>query len=273
MLDSKLGRAWRFVGTAVGFGLFGLGGLICGIVVFPLIRITVPGVDRRRRLSRWLVGHLFALFIRVMALLGVMRYEVTWENEVPRKRGYLIAANHPSLIDVVFLISLFPDADCIVKASLWSNPFMALTLRAADYISNRSPIEALQSCISRLQSGRSLILFPEGTRSVPGMPLRFRAGAAAVAVRAGQPILPVIISCEPSTLTKGEHWASIPPKQVRFHLRVLSPVDLPPEIKKCPNHREATSRANAFMLALFKAELGEEMQEKTHASGHYVVQR
>ena len=92
-------------------------------------------------------------------------------------------------------------------------------------------------------------------------------------MRAGQPILPVVISCDPPTLKKGEHWASIPPQQVRFELRILPPVDLPPDIKNCPSHREATRRANAFMLALFKAELGHDVEDETPESGHYVVRR
>jgi 1-acyl-sn-glycerol-3-phosphate acyltransferase len=101
-----------------------------------------------------------------------------------------------------------------------------------------------------------LILFPEGTRSVPGKALDFQLGAAAVAVRAGRPLLPVIISCDPPTLAKGEPWYAIPPRRVHFRMRVLEPVDLPSHIGSHARNRDATQAANQFMLELFQRETG-----------------
>ena len=256
MLASRINRLWRLLVTAFSFAAFGLGGLVCGLVLFPILRIVVPDRRRRRRIARWLVGALFRAFIRLMSFLGGLRYAIPYEGDPPGKGGYLIVANHPTLIDVVFLIALFPEADCIVKGSLWSNPFMAVTVRVADYISNQSPIEALDESITRLRDGNSLILFPEGTRSVPGKALDFQLGAAAVAVRSGRPLLPVIISCDPPTLAKGEPWHSIPPRRVEFRMRVLQPIDLAPHIGNYARNRDATQAANAFMLALFQREIG-----------------
>ena len=61
-----------------------------------------------------------------------------------------------------------------------------------------------------------MIIFPEGTRSVPGQPCRFQRGAAAIALQADKILTPVTISCYPSTLTKAEKWYQIPDR--RFHL-------------------------------------------------------
>ncbi len=256
MLASGIDRSWRFFATAVSFAAFGIGGLICGLVLFPILRVVVPHSTRRRRITRSVVGALFRVFIRLMAFLGGLKYDISYAGERPGRGSYLIVANHPTLIDVVFLIALFPRADCIVKASLWRNPFMAVTVRVADYISNRSPIKALDEAITRLRNGNSLILFPEGTRSVPGKALDFQLGAAAVAVRSGRPLLPVIISCDPPTLAKGEPWYAIPPRRVDFSMRVLEPVDLPSHIGSHARNRDATQAANEFMLELFQREIG-----------------
>jgi 1-acyl-sn-glycerol-3-phosphate acyltransferase len=256
MLASGIDRSWRFLVTAFSFAAFGVGGLICGLVLFPILRVVVPDRGRRRRIARSLVGALFRAFIRLMAFLGGLKYDISYAGDPPGQGSYLIVANHPTLIDVVFLIALFPRADCIVKGSLWWNPFMAVTVRVADYISNRSPIEALDESIRRLRDGNSLILFPEGTRSVPGKALDFQLGAAAVAVRSGRPLLPVIISCDPPTLSKGEPWYAIPPRRVDFRMRVLQPVDLTSHIGTHARNREATQAANEFMLALFEREIG-----------------
>lgn len=61
-----------------------------------------------------------------------------------------------------------------------------------------------------------MIIFPEGTRSLPGKPYRFQRGAAAIALQANTRVTPVTLTCHPSTLTKAERWYQIPER--RFHL-------------------------------------------------------
>jgi len=53
--------------------------------------------------------------------------------------GQLIIANHPTLVDIVFLISRVKQANCIVKQKLWHNPFMRGPILNAGYISNGDP--------------------------------------------------------------------------------------------------------------------------------------
>jgi hypothetical protein len=93
-----------------------------------------------------------------------------------------VLANHPTLIDVVFLISLLPNADCVVKR-VACNPFMRGPVRAAGYISNDDGAGLVDDCIAAVRAGGSLVIFPEGTRSVPGQPPRLQRGAANIAVR------------------------------------------------------------------------------------------
>ena len=68
----------------------------------------------------------------------------------------------------------------------------------------------MQAARASLARGNSLIIFPEGTRTVPGRPIRMQRGAANVALRLAQPIRPVLISVAPDTLTKHRPWYQIP---------------------------------------------------------------
>jgi len=86
----------------------------------------------------------------------------------------------------------------------------------AGYISNGDPEQMIAECVDYLKSGGCMIIFPEGTRSVPGKPYRFQRGAAAIALQANATVTPVTLTCYPSTLTKAEQWYQIP--QRRFHL-------------------------------------------------------
>ena len=219
---------------------FGMAGLAMGLIVFPLLFIIIRNRDVRQTVARAIIGKAFTGFIWMMKSLGVLSYRIAGSEHIRPASNQLIIANHPTLIDVVFLVSLFPQADCVVKAAVIRNPFMRNTARAANYISNDAPDEWLQECISRLESGGRLLLFPEGTRSVPGAPLDLKLGAAAIAVRANSEILPITIRCTPPTLAKGEPWHRIPETRPFFAIRIFAPVSIEELSRGDRNCRQAT---------------------------------
>lgn len=98
-----------------------------------------------------------------------------------------------------------------VNESLYHNPFMRDPILNAGYINNGDPKKMIAECVEWLKSGGTMIIFPEGTRSVPGKPCRFQRGAATIALQANQIVTPVTLSCYPDTLTKAEPWNQILP--------------------------------------------------------------
>lgn len=222
MTTTRLNYYWRLAATGGCFAMFGIGGLFLSTLVFPVL-LVFPAKNRLLS-ARWLIHKSFGLFMGLMEKVGVMRFDVVGADRLRDCRNALVLANHPTLIDVVALVSLMPTASCVVKQALWQNPLLGGVVRAADYISNSEPENLLSDCAADLAAGNPLIIFPEGTRSQPGKPLSFLRGAAYIALKSGMPILPVLIHCSPSTLTKREKWYQIPRR--RFHLRVevLEPV-------------------------------------------------
>jgi len=214
-ISIKLDFCWRLFATGLSFFSFGVGGFLLWITVFPVISL-LPGT-RLHRVSRGqkIVSFSFYVFIGLMHRLGVMTYEIVGLDKLNRP-GQLIIANHPTLVDIVFLISRIKHASCIVKAKLWHNPFMRGPIVNAGYISNGDPEQMIADCVAWLRSGGSMIIFPEGTRSRPEKPYLFQRGAAAIALQANAVVTPVTMSCSPSTLTKAERWYEIP--ACRFHL-------------------------------------------------------
>src|SRR5690606_3555824 len=99
-----------------------------------------------------------------------------------QRPGLLVLANHPCLIDVVFLIAFTPNPDCIVKGGLLANPAMRGYLRLTGFLRNDRGAELIEDARSSLAAGSALIIFPEGTRTQPGQPLQFQRGAANVAL-------------------------------------------------------------------------------------------
>ena len=251
MVSQPISYLWRLAGTGTSFLLFGVFGILLGAVLFPLLRLMPMSRERRRTFSVRLVGWSFRAFIGFMRGTGVLSYEFRGRERLGRP-GQLIIANHPSLIDVVFLIAFTPLAGCVVKASMWRNPFTSGVASAAGYVRNAPTDEMIEGASSALHRDQVLIMFPEGTRTTPGKPLEFHRGAASVAVRAARILTPVFIRVEPVTLTKGLPWYRIPARRPHFSLVVGEDIDISPF--RANNPLPKAGRAlNQFLIARFSS--------------------
>ncbi len=206
---------WRLFATGLSFTVFGLGGILLWLLVFPFLNLFVSDKQKKTQYAQWWVHKSFYCFIGLMFRLGIMTYEIKGLEKL-NKPGQLIIANHPTLIDIVLLISRISATNCIVKEKLWHNPFTRGPVINAGYISNGDPELMISQSVDRLKSGASMIIFPEGSRSVQGKDYKFQRSAARVALQANARVTPVSINCYPNTLTKAEKWYQIP-KQA-FHL-------------------------------------------------------
>ncbi len=220
-----LDRGWRIFATGFSFAVFGIYALLLALTVCPLVALVSWNPDSRSRRVQWLVHRGCGQFVAMMKALGLLTCEVHGREHLEAAGRRLIVANHPSLIDAVFLLSWLPQADCIVKQALTVNPFLRWTVAWAGYIGNSAPDELVVSCAEKLRAGRSLLIFPEGTRSVPGRTPVFRRGAARVALLSEAQVLPVQIRCEPVTLTKGEKWWQVPERPPHYSFVISEPFD------------------------------------------------
>jgi 1-acyl-sn-glycerol-3-phosphate acyltransferase len=245
---------WRGFATALCFFIFGLTSLVLGLIVFPILRL-LPGVraDHSRRV-RCTLQHGMRIFIAVMRGVGVLTYTIHGRERLGRA-GQIIVANHPSLIDVVFLLGFTRSSSCVVKQALWRNPFTRYVVSAAGYVSNHSTASMIEATADALTQGQSVIIFPEGTRTVPGQSLQFHRGAANIAMRAAKVVTPVFIRFDPPTLSRNEPWYRIPARRVHVTLSVGA--DIEPELFRRSGPRPHAARAfNEHLLSLFAAQLG-----------------
>jgi 1-acyl-sn-glycerol-3-phosphate acyltransferase len=219
VIGRSLDRAWRVTATGFSFFVFGFAGLILGTVVFPLLRVLVRDHASRHRVSRNLLAWTFRRFVGLMRGLGLLRYELVGFEKLGRN-GLLVLANHPSLIDTVFLLGFVRNSTCVVNDELFQNSFTEGPLRAAGYIRNSAGPGVLSQCVEALEAGTNVLIFPEGTRTPLDGAIRMRRGVANIAVRAERDLTPVIIRCTPRTLLKGEKWWQVPERPPFFTLQV-----------------------------------------------------
>ncbi len=207
----------RQAATGFAFACFFLGGSLLAAVVLPVL----GWFPHRRRRVQGLLRWIFRCYLAMLRGLGLIRLEIEGGETLRHCRGHLIIANHPSLLDVVILMALTPDAQCIIKHELWNNRFLGGVMRRAEYIRNDLEGGALiDACRRALDDGGNIIVFPEGTRSRPGVLPRFHRGFANIATMTQVEILPVVITCDPPTLTKGERWWVVPATRPTFRVAV-----------------------------------------------------
>ena len=214
----------QFTGTAIAFALFGVGGILYGLLVTPWLKLTTRTPEESRKRARAVVRFFFRVFVGFIRVLRLARIEVINPEGLMRP-GSIIAASHPSLIDVVCLISIVPEATTIVKAKLLSNPFTRFPILASGYATNADGPEALEALSRELDSGASFVIFPEGTRTPrdlpPGKLPKMHRGAAQLALHTGRPITPVRVTAEPRWLTKDRGWWHLPEKPMVLTFEVL----------------------------------------------------
>ena len=221
----KLNYIWRLIATGMSFTLFGLSALIVSSLIFPLQSIIYRDVNTRKKVARYTIHKAFSFFVAFMRFFGVLTVKLNNFEQLKYLRGQVVIANHPSLLDVVLIIAHIPNADCVVKSQLFKNPFLRGAVKRVGYIDNQNAESLFIDCKKSLTSGSNIVVFPEGTRSVPGEPLKFKRGAANIAVRCQAHYQPILISVVPTTLTKSEPWYNIPNKKFKITMSLQPPMD------------------------------------------------
>ncbi len=221
-------RLWRAFRTGLAFLAFGALGLSLGLVALPWVRLRTRDRERRMLAVQWRVNRTCGVFLAILRGLGLMRFRREGVADRLGEPGTLLVANHPTLIDAVAILSCMPHGSCITKRSNTSDPTMSGVIAAAGYVPNAGGRAVVEACAASLREGRSLLLFPEGTRSPEGRLGPFHRGAAWIALETGRDLVPVFVTCDPPTLMRGQKWYDVPDRPFDLALRVGDPVRVGP---------------------------------------------
>lgn len=225
---SGIGYVPRWLAGMSCYITFGIGGLLSSLTILPILKYWPGAPAKRIQRVQKAVHLMFRGFVRMLTWAGVIHLQVPQSQLLRQAQGMVVVANHPTLIDVVVLISLMPNAGCIVKQGIWRNPFMRGVVAAAGYIPNRGAELLLADCRQVLNRGTNLIIFPEGTRTVKGAVINdFARGAANIALRCGANLLPVVLKVTDPGLTKQDPWYEIPRKTMTIQVLLAGHIDTP----------------------------------------------
>jgi 1-acyl-sn-glycerol-3-phosphate acyltransferase len=144
--------------------------------------------------------------------------------------GCIVVANHSSHADTAVLLAALPPKAKPVfgaAADYWFDVpvrrFIATSLAGVLPVrrSGEGSYAALLAAVGpALKAGRTVVIYPEGTRSTDGNVGEFRSGALRLARECGVPIVPVAVTGTADVLPKGGRWSPAP-----MHVRIGEPID------------------------------------------------
>jgi 1-acyl-sn-glycerol-3-phosphate acyltransferase len=202
-----------------GILYWGIGGLLVTLIGGPLHLILPKPLGVR--FGRRLMQILFRQFVGYLRLTGLVRADLSALDSLAKlNHPVIVAPNHTSLWDAVFIIARLPQAICVMKKSILCNPFLGGGARLAGYIPNGTTTRMIRDAADALSHGGQLLLFPEGTRTRPDArwinPLK--GGCALIAARAQVPVHPVFIRSNTRFLQKG--WPLWKPPVFPIHISI-----------------------------------------------------
>lgn len=150
------------------------------------------------------------------------KLDVKGRKNIKKGKMYVIISNHQSALDIVVLYGIRTHFKWIAKRELFKVPVVGWNLLLNRHIpvdrnSSRSAVAMMQKAVDHIKQGSSILVFPEGTRSIDGEIKRFKDGAFLIAKRAEVAILPVVINGTLETLPKS---GMVGGRQI-FTIRVL----------------------------------------------------
>lgn len=173
--------------------LFYLGALISVVLTYLTMLVASPGgLVIRHRLLRMEAGFLLAW----LRLTCGIRWQVVGLDTVPDGPCILLC-KHQSAWETLALARLIPHATFVLKKELIDAPILGFGFRAMRPIAidRTRPRDALRQVVeggtARLAEGCAVVIFPEGTRVVPGAEAPYRKSGAELARRAEVPLIPV----------------------------------------------------------------------------------
>ena len=184
-------------------------------IVWPIIGLAtvafgVPAIFAALLPPR---GDWFLLFARgwartLLAIAGIS-VRVLHPERLERGRSFVIVSNHESFCDILVLLANLPmQVRFLAKRSVFRVPVLGWSIAAAGFVpvdrEDRSRgTETVDAALRRLSGGRSLVIFPEETRTRTGDLLPFKRGAAHLALKSGLPVLPVALAGTYRVLKRG----------------------------------------------------------------------
>ncbi len=213
--------------TGLMFVYFGVGSLLLSWVILPWLCRGERTPAERARVAQAVVCRGFRQFHALMRWARLVDFDPRTADVRLPPGPCVVIANHPTLVDITAVLAVMGEGAIVVRSGLFRSPFVGRLLRYCWNIDAgeggaMAGAAVVQGAVERIEAGLRVVIFPEGTRSPVGSLRRFHPGAFEIAQRAGVPLVPLFITCDPPTLMKGVPWYALPKERSILRVETMA---------------------------------------------------
>ena len=168
----------------------------------------------RRCMKRW---------AKISLSLALLQVDIVGQERLSSKGTYIFMANHASFLDILLLLACVPhNFRFIIKKELFTVPLLGAVLRRCGEVpmDRQNPWKALRSlrqAADLLRQGTSVVVFPEGTRTLDGQIQEFKKAVFVLPIRSRAPVVPVLIEGTFQALRRGSILLNPVPLKMTFY--------------------------------------------------------
>ena len=185
--------------SIIFYAILSLWTVFMGIICLPYL--LIPQSYIRKPINLWILG-----IFKLLEMICNITHEVQGKENIPND-SVLIASKHQSAFETFALFFYINKSIFIHKKQLFFIPIFGQYLKKTNMISiNRlegtaSMRKMLKEAKSKMSAGYSIIIFPEGTRKIPGDKADYKTGIAGIYKESEVDVLPVAVNSEPESIS------------------------------------------------------------------------
>lgn len=218
------------------FCIFGIGSILIGYIVFPLIKLFFK--DNKKKLLEiysLVIRITWRKFLGILKFFGLITIKIDNEEKLTLIKNSIIACTHPSFIDVVIILAFIPNTSCIAAGKTKKNIFYKNMVNSMFITSDGSPEDLTASAEKLFDNGFNLLIFPTGTRHNEDEIPKIHKGVSLIANKSGKDVIPVKILQHPHFLRIHQPFYDAGEKTVEYKIFVKDKINTRDFIERYPD--------------------------------------
>jgi len=196
---------WTFFGllkSAFAFTYFAVASLILTLLGLIFVKLYPFRKEKGKLIYHACVSK---FCWSLMYIMGNVKKKIINPRNEDFSKPAVIICNHQSFLDILSTVMLTPKLILFTNHWVWNSPVFGFVVRMADYYPVMQGADgSIDLVADRVRKGYSVVVFPEGTRSVDSNIKRFHKGAFFLAEKSGLDVLPILIHGSGYTMSKGD---------------------------------------------------------------------
>lgn len=257
---------WGLMKSIFAFLYFVFGAMLLTLIGIIFFKLNPFHGKKTKYTFHWVLSNFMKSLIYIMANVKKKIINETGEDF---SKPAVIIANHLSFLDILSLGMLNPKLIFLTNKWVWNSPVFGFVVRMADYYPVAEGAEnSVEKLAQRVKEGYSVVIFPEGTRSVDGSIKRFHKGAFFLAEQLQVDVLPIVLHGTGYCMTKGQFLLKDSQITIKYLPRIL-----PTDSKFGVAYAERAKLMGRYFREEYKL-LAQEIQQpkyyKTHIHSDFI---